>query len=316
MYAFTKYLCDHFPFFSRFRKALNDAVENVILSIDPLFFAKREFRNVFKRDMNLKSPRNVVEKFYWIECNADLSLISRCADKEAVRGFVEERGCGELLNTLYAKWDSPDDISFDILPESFILKSNNGSGDALIVNDKSKMDENQVREYFALQLKKNYGKHNAQLHYCQIKPCIIAEKLLPVGNVPCGDSLVDYKVWCFDGKPTYFFVVYNRTKEQAYISLFDTDWNECPEFIKPDRHYKFHPEIKIPRPESLSEMLKAASLLSKGFPEVRVDFYEVDGKPVFGEMTFTSAYTYFTDDFYTLLGDMTDLSILGDSGRV
>ena len=57
-------------------------------------------------------------------------------------------------------------------------------------------------------------------------------------------------------------------------------------------------------------MLRAASILSKGFPEVRVDLYEVDNKPYFGELTFTSAggfNDFYSQDFLNILGDMTIL---------
>ena len=310
MYAFSRYIYNKFPLVYRLRKSLDALVESVVLKFDRLFYAKREFKRVFGRRINLKDPRNLIEKFYWLECNADLSLMARCADKYAVRDFVTERGCGEILNTLYAKWDQPEEIDLSVLPDSFILKTNNGSGDSMIVRDKGVADEDRIRTYFRQQYDKKYGKRNAQFHYCLINPCIIAEKLIVPEYTPLGDSLVDYKVWCFDGIPKYVFVCYDRTKEKLGYALYDTDWNLLTQYLRPDHHFQYHPDIHIRRPESFNRMLEYASTLSKGFPQVRVDFYEVDSRPVFGEMTFSTGYGYFTDDFYDHLGDLTDLSIL------
>ena len=307
MYAFSRYIYDKFPPIYRLRKFLDALAESVALKFDRLFYAKREFKHVFGRKINLKNPRNLIEKFYWLECNADLSLMTRCADKYAVRGFVTERGCGEILNTLYAKWDQPEEIDLSVLPDSFILKTNNGSGDSMIVRDKGEADDDRIRSYFRQQYDKKYGRRNAQFHYCMIEPCIIAEKLLAPENTSLGASLVDYKVWCFDGTAKYILVIFNRQKDNMSIALYDTGWNPLPQFLNPSSHYQYHPEIEVPEPESLDEMLKYASVLSEGFPEVRVDFYEVEGKPVFGEMTFTTGYGYFTDEFYDILGDLTKL---------
>ena len=310
MYTVTKFLYDKFPWVYRLRQSLDKIVESVVLSIDKLYYAKREFRRVFHRRMDLVHPKNLVEKFYWIERNADLSLISKCSDKERVRDFVKERGCGEILNTLYGRWDNPEEIDFNTLPQCFILKPNNGSGDTVIVKDKDLVSESDIIAYLRRVIDNRYGLHNAQNHYRLIKPSIIAEKLLPVENAPCGSSLVDYKVWCFNGVPKYVLVIYDRTKEHASIALFNTDWKPLPQYLKPTNHLNYRPDIQIHPPKSLSKMLSYASILSKGFPEVRVDFYEVSNNPIFGEMTFTTGYGYFTDEFYNHLGDLTDLSIL------
>ena len=291
------------------KQILHKIYFEVILFLDNFHSAKREFKSVFGRKIDLKNPKNLIEKFYWLEKNTDLSLMTKCADKYACREFVEERGCGEILNELYAKWDMPEEIDFDILPDSFILKINNGSGDVTIVEDKTKVDKQSIIEHFKELYKVPYGRYNAQFHYWGIKPCIIAEKLLPIENIPYSCSIIDYKIWCFDGKPECIWVAYNRSKEHVYMDLFDTEWNSMPHNMKSIPHYQYHPENVIPKPVSLDEMLRYASVLSKGFPEVRVDFYEIGGKVVFGEMTFTSGYGYFTPEYYEYLGDKTDLSI-------
>mgnify|MGYP004651579891 CR=1 FL=1 len=292
------------------KRAYDQKVVEKRLEKDPLFFAKREFQAVFGREMDLDNPTNLIEKFYWLELNADLSQMSRCADKFAVRGFVEEKGCSEILNTLYKKWDTPEEIDFSVLPQSFILKINNGSGDVTIVTDKSQANRDEIVEHFRKLFKTKYGVYNAQFHYQDIKPCIIAEKLLPVENIPYSCSIIDYKIWCFNGVPECIWVAYDRKGEHVYMDLFDTGWNSMPQHMNSIPHYQYHPENVIPRPVSLDDMLKYAAILSQGFPEVRVDFYEIGGKVVFGEMTFTSGYGFYTKEYYEYLGSKTDLSIV------
>ena len=286
----------------------------LILLFDPFFYAKREFRRHFGRDMDLQNPTNLVEKFYWIEKNEDLSLMTICADKYCVREYVSNKGCSSTLVKLYKKWDSPDEISFDDLPNSFILKINNGSGDVTIVRDKSKANIDEIKKHFQELFDSPYGLYgekNAQFHYTKIKPCIVAEELLS-NNAVFSSSLVDYKIWCFNGKPESIFVAYNRTTDSICMDLFDAQWNNIPEHLNPSHHYQYHPENIIPKPKSLDDMLKFASLLSKGIPEVRVDLYDVNGKVYFGEMTFTSGYGYFKNAYYDHLGELTDLSILSE----
>ncbi|MBQ6253945.1 MAG: hypothetical protein IJK05_04760 [Bacteroidales bacterium] len=301
---------DKLPIVRKGKKIFDFAWESLVLSFDRLYYANKDFRRVFGRGMNLDSPVNLVEKFYWLECHSDLTLMAKCTDKYAVRDYVQEKGCGNILNKLYAVWSSPDDISLSALPDSFVLKINNGSGDVIIVKDKSFVSEEKIKERFRELFRRQYGQKNAQFHYALIPPIIIAEKLLPSGNNFVGESLVDYKIWCFNGHPECIWVAYNRSSDCVYMDLYDVNWNSMSDKLKPDNHYQYHPEVIIPRPTTLDQMLSYASLLSSGFPEVRVDFYECDEKVIFGEMTFTSHFGYFTNDFYDYLGCLTDLDLV------
>lgn len=276
------------------------------LKYDPLYFCKKDFRRYFKREINLVRPRNLVEKYFWLELNTDLSLMSLCADKYRVREFVTNRGCGDTLNELYGKWDSADCIDWDRLPPNFILKVNHGSGDVIIVNDKSQINKKEISEYLDSLLKRKYGQINAQYHYTLIKPCIIAEKLLH-NDCQFSSSLIDYKIWCFNGEPKYIWVAYDRKRNSLKMDLFNLGWESLPQYLVSSNHYFYDPSNKIPKPQNLDQMLDVASKLSKGFPEVRVDLYSVSNKVYFGELTFTSGYGYFTDEFYNHLGALTKL---------
>ena len=210
-----------------------------------------------------------------------------------------------MLNKLYGYWESVEDIDYNSLPSSFVMKTTNSSGQIIVVRDKSKLDIENANKKLNRWLKFIYGLTSAQLHYMQIKPAIIAEEFLE-NKVEPEKMLVDYKIWCFGGVPESILVVYDRNGENYKLSVFDLEWNNISErTLRTDSpHYGGN---DVPKPASFDEMIVAARKLSSGFPEVRVDFYDIDGRPVFGELTFSTGYGYFTDEYYSYLGEKVDI---------
>lgn len=249
------------------------------------------------------NPQTINEKIQWLKLYSDTSLWIKCADKFKVREYVKECGLSELLVPIYGVYESSDEIDFSVLPESFVLKANNGSGDAIIVRDKSKIDETAVRKQLQKYLKRKFGLYSTEFHYLNIPPRIISEKLL-IDNTRSNESLIDYKLWCFNGEPYSFFVVSNRTKNNYQMYLYDLNWNLIDgKFCYSS--YSKQGKNEIPKPLTLNKMIESARILSRGIPQVRIDFYEVEGKLYFGEMTFTSTggfMTYYTHDYLLELG--------------
>lgn len=272
---------------------------------DPQQLASKDYKRVMGRELNWGNPHNLIEKIYWLIFNTDTSLWSICADKYHVRDFVKERGCSNMLNKLYGYWESVEDIDYNSLPSSFVMKTTNSSGQIIVVKDKSKLDIKNANKKLNRWLKFIYGLTSAQLHYMQIKPAIIAEELLENKAEP-EKMLVDYKIWCFGGVPESILVVYDRNGENYKLSVFDLEWNNISErTLRTDSpHYGGN---DVPMPASFNDMIEGAKKLSKGFPEVRVDFYDINGRPVFGELTFSTGYGYFTDEYYSYLGEKVDI---------
>lgn len=257
--------------------------------------------------MDWKHPRNINEKIQWLKFYDDTSQWPRLADKYAVREYVKEKGWESILIPLLGKWDKAEDIEWEKLPSQFAMKSNHGSGDVLICEDKSTLDTRYYTQYFARILKTKIGYILGEPHYNKIQPCIVAEELLDARKQDYPSSTpIDYKIWCFDGVPTYIVTYYNRTKESCNINIYDTEWNNYPQFVQPNEHYQVGTDV-LPRPRCMEQMLRVAQSLTKGFPCVRLDLYVIDGKVFFGEMTFTPAgglnYSY-TEDFLNILGDL------------
>lgn len=278
---------------------------------DPKKLADYLYYKLTHRHINWSCPKDINEKIQWLKFYGDTSLWPICADKLAVRDFVQERGCGDLLVKLYGSWEKAEDITWNSLPNKFVMKVNNGSGDVLICNNKANLDINEETKKFASLLDIKFGSLFAEPHYNLIKPSIICEELLDCHSQSIKTtSLVDYKFFCFDGKPTYVWTCYNRTPKSVEVALYDLDWNYHPEKSVFTNFYK-KANILLPKPVCFEEMFHAASLLSKGFPQVRIDFYEVNGKPYFGEMTFTSEGGYmifFTQKFLDELGSYVKLT--------
>lgn len=229
---------------------------------------------------NLENPKDLVDKNIWLALNTDTTIWSRCTDKYAVRSYVKECGLGDILNELYAKWDNTDEIDFDALPEQFVIKTNNGCATVLIVTDKNSLDEVKTRKILNKWLKREYGYYGYNGHYLRISPCLICEKYLKDNNTTFRP--IDYKFYCTYGKPLIVEVITGRssTGHNSVATLYDLNWEVVHESSSES-------DKLVPKPQSFDKMLHYCDILAKDFPFVRVDFYEIDGKPIFGELTFT-----------------------------
>ncbi len=243
-----------------------------------------------KNGINWESPVDLNEKINWLKFNSDTTKWSELADKYAVRKFIEEKGYKQYLVPLLGVWENANEIDFSTLPDSFVLKTNNGAGTVMVVEDKALISQRRVKTQLNKWLRMSFGLKQAEPHYLRIKPLIIAESLLR-DESGISSSLVDYKIWCFDGKAFGTKVFYNRHRFEADIEWYDRDWNYRPEklvFTKDKRDGGG----KINKPKNYEQMISFAEDLSKGFPQVRVDLYNIDGQIYFGEMTFTASGGY------------------------
>lgn len=241
----------------------------------------------FKKRINLNNPKTLDEKIQWLKLNTYLGdpLITQCADKFAVREYVEKSGCGEILNELYGAYDKVEDIPWDELPNSFVLKWNFGCGQNLIVRDKSKLNIVDAKK----KLGKWYSIHDtfylpySEMQYKGITPKLVCEKLIETED---GDLPVDYKLYCFNGRPDCVLVCAKRghMRHGAEYYFFDKNW-KLKRYNK--RGKAAPPGFTLPKPNNYELLFDYASKLSKSFPFVRADFYLEHGKVTFGELTFT-----------------------------
>lgn len=276
----------------------------------PELLVRIRYRLRFHKRLNLDNPVDLNEKIEYLSLRTDTSEWTRLSDKYLVRDYVRECGLEPILNKLYGVWDSADDIDFDLLPDKFVLKTTHGSGDAIFITDKAAADIDKIRKKINATLHETYGLAEGNLHYSRIRPRVVAEELLENDPVSAkySKSLIDYKIWCFDGKAEYVWACTDRTSKGTKVMTYDPEWNAHPEYSVFTKHY-MRDEI-IPKPKNLDQMLETAQKLSKPFPVVRVDLYNLDGRIVFGEMTFTSLgglMNFYTKDFLEKTGAMISL---------
>lgn len=280
---------------------------------NPKHEINRMYKAVFHKLPNLDNPKNLIEKIYWMQLHCDTSLWTLCADKYRMREYVHECGCGSYLPMLYGAWKNPEEIDWDALPQSFVIKANNGCETVLVVTDKSKYDFKKIKKMLKNWLSIPFGYRGYQPHYLGIEPCIIAEELLEQDEVQktvSPRSIIDYKVWCFSGKAESILVTYNRNGHELSIALYDTNWNSMGNRLHSNEKIRYNPEVNIPKPICLKEMLSVAERISLNHPQIRVDFYIINNRPVLGELTMSTGYGYFTEEYYDYLGSLTDISLL------
>lgn len=279
----------------------------------PVTLIKIRYFARFGKFPNLKNPKDLNEKILYLKLFSDTSMWTDIADKYKVREYVENCGLGDTLVKLYGVWYDAEKFNLDELPNSFILKANNGDGKGtnLIIKDKSQWDNGKLRDIINVWLnKKNIGALAAEPQYENIPPCVIAEELLPVGK---GSSLIDYKFWCFNGKAHSILTCSSRNSQSVCLGCYDLKWNYYPENLRPSKDYPLESKPLL-KPNNLDKMIRFAEILSKPFPEVRVDLYNIDGKIYFGELTFTSLggmMYYYTPEFLKEMGDKVDINYKG-----
>lgn len=274
-------------------------VLNLLNFIPDKTMVKLQYRIKTGRKLNLKNPQRYTEKLQWYKLYYRNPLMTKCADKYTVREYVESKGLGNILNELYGVYDLVDEIDFDRLPNKFVLKTTNDSHTNIFCEDKSKADIDKIKEELNEFMHSRNGKSpGREWAYDGSKRRIVCEKYLDKTK---DGEIIDYKFFCFNGKIEYLNIVVDN-KETRKLGIYDTKGKKT-KYSRTDME-EIEKEIKIP--DNFEEMKKIAEKLSEDFPHVRVDLYDIDGKIIFGELTFygSSGYMQFEpDEFDFILGE-------------
>lgn len=244
-------------------------------------YLKILYKGYVGKKLNLDSPKSYNEKLQWLKLFDRDSKYTKLVDKYEVKKYVSSVIGNQYIIPTLGVWDSFDDIDFASLPDRFVLKCTHDSGGVVICKDKSTFDKVKAKRIIQSSLKKNFFYEGREWPYKNVKPRVIAEKYM---EDPDSGELPDYKFFCFDGVVKALFIATDRQKkdEDTKFDFFDAEYN----------HLEFtngHPMAKETpaKPKCFEEMKELAALLSKGIPQVRVDFYEVNGEVLFGELTFS-----------------------------
>ena len=242
--------------------------------------------------LHLDHPETFNEKLNWLKLYDRRDEYTRMADKYEVRQYIAEQIGEEYLIPLLGVWESAEAIDINSLPEQFVLKCTHDSASVIICRDKSTFDWNAAKEKLSKSLGINYFYPSREWPYKNIKPRIIAEQYMVDES---GTELKDYKIYNFGGKPELIQVDFGRFVHHER-NLYDLDWNYIDEQIE----YPKNPKVSIERPEHLELMLELAAKLSKEIPSVRTDFYSINGRIYFGEITFyqEAGFAHFSSEKY------------------
>ena len=262
--------------------AVNSLVRKGLLDWVPdKAYLKLRYRTTFCKKLDLRNPKTFNEKLQWMKLYDRRDLYTTLVDKHLVKEYVAEKiGQQHIIPTL-GVWEYAEQIDFDALPTQFVLKWNHDSGSIVICKDKATFDRQAAVEKLKKGRKQNGYWHAREWPYKNVKPCIIAEKYMEDEKT---GELRDYKFFCFDGDVKAMFIATERQKEgeEVKFDFFDADGNHLD--VK-----QGHPNAKeCPQiPGTFETMKELAKKLSLGIPQVRVDFYEVNGEIFFGELTFS-----------------------------
>lgn len=278
--------------------------------ISPELNTKQRYKSVFGKSLDLEHPRTLNEKILWLKLKRYIHdpLVIQCVDKYRVREYIQKCGCGEILNELYGVYDDPTAIPWDSLPNKFVLKWNFGAGMNIVCSDKNSLDI----KHTISQLKKwgrtRYWLPHSEMQYKYTPKKIICEKYLQDDQSP--DVIPDYKVYCFHGNPEAIFVMHDRG-HGIKSEFFDTEWN----LLENTNKYS-SPDHITQKPKCLNKMIEISKRLSKPFPFVRCDYYIVNDKLFFGELTFTPAGGFYVSQTKIHGKDMSDyLTISADTKK-
>ena len=254
---------------------------------------KRKYKIKTGKELNLNSPKTFTEKLQWLKLYDRRPEYTVMVDKYLVKNYVSERIGEKYIIPVYGVWDRFDDIDFSTLPDKFVLKCTHDSGSYAICKNKADFNFEAAKKLLKKRLKRQYFVCSREWPYKNVKPRIIAEAYMEDSKYK---ELRDYKFFTFGGEPKALYIVQGRGKGETTVAdFFDMDFNHLP--ITFDHNMAEVPPVK---PECFEEMKRLAAILSKGTPQLRVDFYEVDGKVYFGEMTFfhCSGFGSFNPDYW------------------
>lgn len=254
-------------------------------SMDDKTYLEKKYELIYGKKLNLDKPTLFNEKMQWLKLYDRNPLYPVIVDKYLFKQYVTERiGEGYVFPTL-GVYKHFDDVNFDELPDEFVMKTNHDSGGVVICRSKQEFDKVKEKKKLEVKLKKNYYYGCREWCYKDVKPLIMIEPFVSCNNSFGTEGLVDYKFYCFSGKPLYVMVSFGEAEKQHINHKYDMNYDSIDlEF----RSSSLVTADTFPKPENFDKMLTIVNKLCVGFPHIRVDLYNVNGKIYVGELTLYS----------------------------
>lgn len=296
-------------------------------------YLKRAYKLFYGCELNLENPQTFDEKLQYLKLHDRNPFYTKIVDKYEVKQYISDTIGQEYVIKTYGVYNNFDEIDFNTLPDKFVLKTTHNSGGVAICKDKATFNKKAIRRKLNAKLKQNYYMRCREWPYKDVPPRIIAEEYLllpPPSNLnneansidpdelQSKIGILDYKFLCFNGKVEYLFLdigvidgSYGHA-EEYYRNVYDTNFT-----LMPWKETRENYPVNIKKPDNFDTMLKLAAQLSKGFPHVRVDMYNLNGKIKIGELTLYHGAGLFNEfkpqEWGKTLGDKIDLSLCYDN---
>lgn len=247
--------------------------------LDDEDYLKFSYKITMGKKLNLSDPRTFSEKLQWLKLNNRENLYTTIVDKYAVKQYIANQIGTEYIIPTLGVWDSFEEIEFDKLPNQFVLKCTHDSGGLVVCKDKTTLNVEWARKKINRSLENDFYLVGREWPYKNVPHRIIAEQYM-------ADDLRDYKLFCFNGVPRMTLVCSERfTKDGLKEDFYDEAWNHL-DVQRPNHGNAILP---IERPKQYELMKELAAKLSEKMPFARIDFYEINEKVYFGEITFYPA---------------------------
>ena len=273
---------------------------------DRKYLEKKYYYKTGKK-LNLDNPKTFNEKLQWLKLYDRKDIYTTMVDKyEAKRYVAKIIGKQYIIPTL-GVYDKFDEIDFDKLPNQFVIKCTHDSGGLVICKDKTRFDKKTAKKKISKNLKRNYFYSGREWPYKNVKPRIVVEKYMEDKN---SNTMRDYKFFCFNGRPEIMYLSEGLEDHRtARMSFYDMDMK-----ITNCRRSDYKPlDYEPEKPKNFEKMKEFSAILSKGIPHLRVDWYEINGKLYFGELTFSTASGFIpfnSETWNKRLGGLIDLNLV------
>ena len=250
-------------------------------NMDDEEYIRRQYYAKFAgtKTLNLENPTTLCEKLNWLKLYNRKSYYTDMVDKYKVKKYVADIIGEEYVIPALGVWDRFEDIDFDVLPNEFVLKCTHDSGSIVICRDKKHFDYVAAKKLLDAKLAQSHYKKNREWVYKNVIPRILAEPY--IDSLSNTDS-IEYKLTCFGGKVKFTTVctgiAYDQSRRNDH---FDINWERLPFYTIYKNSY-----IDFSKPSQMDELIRLSEKLSKDIPYLRVDWYIIDEKIYFGEMTF------------------------------
>lgn len=247
---------------------------------------KARFKQMMGREPDLINPKRFTDKLEWLKAYDSTFLKTMCTDKILVRDYVKEKLGKDISIPLLGVYDKFDDIDFSKLPKDYIMKTNHGSQTNIIVRN-GQIDKKLAKRKFAEWLSKDWSWWGYEMFYMPIhKKILIEEYMKNEGK----SALTDYKFSCFNGEQKFCQIINDRFTNKLHFNYYNMNFKPMLDVSTNDHPANY--SLKDEKPETWDLMIEYAKKLSEDFKYVRVDFYQINGKIYFGELTFIPAAAY------------------------